>query len=124
MSRKRHRPEEIVAKLRQVEVLTAQGRTVAEAIRSIGVTEVSSGTGCSTVRSSPRSRGEDRDRGLASARQHDQPALVPWLRPARPGGRAVAGCASPTSSAGHPGRGAPACHALTCDPDHFMGPAS
>ena len=40
MSRKRRRPEEIVAKLRQVEVLTAQGRTVAEAIRSIGVTEV------------------------------------------------------------------------------------
>ncbi len=30
----------IVTKLRQVEVLTAQGRTVAEAIRSIGVTEV------------------------------------------------------------------------------------
>ena len=41
MSRKRHTAEEIVAKLRQVEVLTAQGRTVAEAIRSIGVTEVS-----------------------------------------------------------------------------------
>ena len=40
MSRKRHKPEEIVAKLRQVEVLTAQGRSVAEAIRSIGVTEV------------------------------------------------------------------------------------
>ena len=40
MSKKRHKPEEIVAKLRQVEVLTAQGRTVAEAIRSIGVTEV------------------------------------------------------------------------------------
>ena len=40
MSTKRHRPEEIVAKLRQVEVLSAQGRTVAEAIRSIGVTEV------------------------------------------------------------------------------------
>jgi hypothetical protein len=56
MSRKRHRPEEIVAKLRQVEVLTAQGRTVAEAIRSIGVTEVSSGTSCSTARSSTRSR--------------------------------------------------------------------
>ena len=56
MSRKRHRAEEIVAKLRQVEVLTAQGRPVAEAIRSIGVTEVSSGTSCSTARSSPRSR--------------------------------------------------------------------
>ena len=40
MSKKRHKPEEIVAKLRQVEVLTAQGRTVAEAIRLIGVTEV------------------------------------------------------------------------------------
>ena len=40
MSRKRHTPEEIVARLRQVEVLTAQGRPVAEAIRSIGVTEV------------------------------------------------------------------------------------
>jgi putative transposase len=40
MSRKRHTPEEIVTKLRQVEVLTAQGRPVAEAIRSIGVTEV------------------------------------------------------------------------------------
>ncbi len=36
MSRKRHRPDEIVAKLRQVEVLTAQGRSVADAIRSIG----------------------------------------------------------------------------------------
>ena len=40
MARKRHTAEAIVAKLRQVEVLTAQGRTVAEAIRSIGVTEV------------------------------------------------------------------------------------
>ena len=39
-TRKRHTPEEIVAKLRQVEVITAQGRPVAEAIRSIGVTEV------------------------------------------------------------------------------------
>lgn len=40
MARKRFKPEEIVAKLRQVEVLTAQGKSVAEAIRSIGVTEV------------------------------------------------------------------------------------
>ena len=37
MSRKRHRPEEIVAKLRQGEVLTAQGQSVAEAIRPIGL---------------------------------------------------------------------------------------
>jgi transposase-like protein len=40
MPRKRHKAEEIVAKLRQVEVLSAQGQSVAEAIRSIGVTEV------------------------------------------------------------------------------------
>ena len=40
MARKRHKPEEIVAKLRQVEVLTAQGQSLAEAIRSIGVTDV------------------------------------------------------------------------------------
>lgn len=40
MARKRHTAEEIVTKLRQVDVLTAQGRPVAEAIRSIGVTEV------------------------------------------------------------------------------------
>ena len=40
MARKRHTAEEIVAKLRQVDVLTAQGRAVAEAVRAIGVTEV------------------------------------------------------------------------------------
>ena len=40
MGRKHHKPEEIVAKLRQVEVLATQGQTVAEAICSIGVTEV------------------------------------------------------------------------------------
>ena len=40
MSRKRHKAEEIVAKLRQVDVLLAQGHTVADAIRSSGVTEV------------------------------------------------------------------------------------
>ncbi len=34
--RKKHAPEEIVAKLRQVEVLTGQGTPVAEAIRAIG----------------------------------------------------------------------------------------
>ena len=40
MPGKRHKPEEIVAKLRQVDVLTSQGQSVADAIRSIGVTEV------------------------------------------------------------------------------------
>lgn len=40
MARKRHRPEEIVAKLRQVEVLQSQGMAAADAIRQIGVSEV------------------------------------------------------------------------------------
>ena len=40
MARKRHTAEEIVAKLRQVDVLMAQGRQVADAVRAIGVTEV------------------------------------------------------------------------------------
>ncbi len=40
MPKKRHKPEEIVAKLRQVDVLTSQGMSVADAIRQIGVTEV------------------------------------------------------------------------------------
>src|SRR4029079_15372609 len=40
MSRKRHKPEEIVSKPRQVDVLVAQGTPVADAVRAIGVTEV------------------------------------------------------------------------------------
>jgi transposase-like protein len=40
MPRKIYKPEEIVAKLRQVDVLTSQGQSVAEAIRAIGVSEV------------------------------------------------------------------------------------
>lgn len=40
MARKRHTAEEIVTKLRQVDVLTARNQPVAEAIRTIGVTEV------------------------------------------------------------------------------------
>ena len=40
MPRKRHKPEEIVTKLRQVDVLVSQGQGIAEAIRQIGVSEV------------------------------------------------------------------------------------
>src|SRR5918992_5420494 len=40
MASKRHTPEQIVAQLRQVDVLTSQGSTVADAVRQIGVTEV------------------------------------------------------------------------------------
>ena len=41
MPRKTHRPEEIVAKLRQVDVLVAQGQSIAAAVKAIGVTEQS-----------------------------------------------------------------------------------
>jgi hypothetical protein len=36
MPQKKHKPEEIVAKLRQVDVLVSQGQSVAESARSIG----------------------------------------------------------------------------------------
>lgn len=39
MPRKRHKPEEIVAKLRQGEVLQGQGMSNADAMRRIGVTQ-------------------------------------------------------------------------------------
>ena len=39
MAGKRDKPEEIVSKLRQVEVLQGQGMTIADAVRQIGTTE-------------------------------------------------------------------------------------
>ena len=39
MAGKRDKPEEIVSKLRQVEVLQGQGMTIADAVRRIGTTE-------------------------------------------------------------------------------------
>ena len=39
MAGKREKSEEIVSKLRQVEVLQGQGMTIAEAVRHIGVTQ-------------------------------------------------------------------------------------
>jgi transposase-like protein len=40
MARKRYKPEEIVGKLRQAEGLHGQGMPMAEAIRQLGVSEV------------------------------------------------------------------------------------
>jgi transposase-like protein len=39
MSNKRHKPEEIVAKLRQVEVLVGRGMARIDAIREVSITE-------------------------------------------------------------------------------------
>ena len=42
MPRKRHKPEEIVAKLRQADVRVSRGQRVADAVGAISVTEVTS----------------------------------------------------------------------------------
>jgi putative transposase len=41
MSQKRYRPEEIIAKLREAEVLLGQGQKVPEVVKAIGISEVS-----------------------------------------------------------------------------------
>jgi hypothetical protein len=54
MPKKRYKPEEIVAKLRQVDVLVSQGQNIADAIRQIGVSEVAYAMNCSMAKSSTR----------------------------------------------------------------------
>ena len=39
MKKKHHTPEQIVSKLRKVEALTAEGATIAEAAKQVGVSE-------------------------------------------------------------------------------------
>ena len=39
MAKRRHTPEQVIYKLREAEVVIAEGSTVAEAARRIGVTE-------------------------------------------------------------------------------------
>ena len=41
MPRKTFTPEQIIAKLRQIEVLTGQGQPVAQAVRAAGISEQS-----------------------------------------------------------------------------------
>ena len=40
MARKRYKPEEVVSMLRQAEVLHGQGMSMADAIRQLGINEV------------------------------------------------------------------------------------
>ena len=64
MARKTYKPEEIVAKLRQVDVLVTQGRPVAEAVRSISVktfTYYRWRRGYVSIRRAPQRRGQDFD---------------------------------------------------------------
>jgi putative transposase len=41
MPQKRYRPEEIIAKLREAEVLLGQGKKVPDVVKAIGISEVS-----------------------------------------------------------------------------------
>src|SRR5690242_1528651 len=70
MARKKaHTPEEIVAKLRQTEVLVVQGKSVAEAVRVIGVTErnypppFSTGSRCDGLEEGAEDAGARREAG-------------------------------------------------------------
>jgi hypothetical protein len=82
MASKRHTPEQIVAKLRQVDVLTSQGTSVADAIRQIGVTEVTYGRAAQWGDLLHAPRGADHHRELAATLQCGAPAR---LIPARSG---------------------------------------
>src|SRR5262249_16183581 len=69
-------------------------------------------------------RGPNRHRELAAALQHDQAARIARIQAASSGGicpclRRVAGCATPTGSAGH--ASAPASLKLTFRLDHSVG---
>ena len=126
MVRKRHKPEEIVAKLRQVDVLVSQGRSVAEAIRSIGVTEVAERRTAEWRDFLHAAGGQSCDRELATALQQRAASCFSGLPAAGSGGvrarlRSLAACAHPTSSAGQAARGEKANAELTSNPDHTMG---
>ena len=90
MTRKRHKPEEIVAKLRQVDVLVSQGQAVADAIRAIGVTEVGSETSCLTASSSTHS-----ERLRSSWRAGGDTTIRSGLMPHSATGRRLQRCSCP-----------------------------
>ena len=126
MSRKRHKPEEVVAKLRQVDGLTAQGTPVADAVRSIGITEVAERRTAEWRDFLHAAGGQSCDRELATALQQHAASCFSGLPAAGPGGvrarlRSLAGRAHPTSSAGQAARGEKANAELTSNPDHPMG---
>jgi len=71
-------------------------------------------------------RGRDRHRELATTLQHGQAACLDRLSGSCPGGvrasaRRMAGCATPTSSAGHASAAAKTGPKLTFKPDHQAG---
>jgi hypothetical protein len=81
MPRKSYRPEEVIAKLREADVLLGQGKKVGEVVKALGVSEVSySGTSCSTGRSSTAYAVEPRS---GSTRSWSRPGGDTTTRSAR-----------------------------------------
>ena len=84
MASKKHRPEEAVAKLRQVDVMVSQGQSVAEAIRAIGVTEVPARRAAGWRGLPLAARGLGRDRELAAPLQWHRPHASLGFKPPAP----------------------------------------
>ena len=123
MPRRRYKPEEIVAKLRQVDALVSQGQSMADAICQIGVSEVPTKRVAQWRDLLHATRSQDRHRELASSLQRRSAACFSRLQTTSTGGlrartRRVAGYATSNGSTGH--AGATASAKLTFHPDHSM----
>jgi hypothetical protein len=86
--KERYKPDEIVAKLRQVDVLVSQGQNMVEAIRQIGVSEVVSmpalsmratrKSAFSSYLKSPRERGPTEIRETEAENGQSHAATETW----------------------------------------------
>ncbi len=110
MGVRQHKPEGVIAKLRQAHVRIAQGRSVVGEWlrRKLNARQRNGISGgevfCTLMRRRP-------DRDLAASRQYSQAVRRAVLPPAGPGEiaarfHALAGCAHPIGSAGQAARGA------------------
>ena len=74
MKKKNHTPEQIIAKLRKVEALTAEGATVAEAAKKVGASEQSIYRWKRTyVEANVRRYGPERGQAPQGAREGERP---------------------------------------------------
>ena len=126
MRKKRHTPEEIVSKLRQADVLVAQGTPERTRSAPSGSRRSASGRVAGWGDLLHAAGGQGRDRELAAALQYQAPACFAGLQTSRSGGvRArlcgLAGGAIPTGFAGQAPRSAQAFPEPTVTPDHPMG---
>jgi transposase-like protein len=119
MPRKRHTPEEIVAKLRQVDVPVSRGRGVAEAARSIGTTEVTYHRWREEY-GGPKSDQVKRMEALEAENARPRRAIAdltldePILEEAASGNSRAPRAAGPASTTSAPSRGSPSAGCAAC----------